>query len=157
MVNSEIRETVNGWLVELDKYDESLLLDPSGQCFIVADEQVGMVLCVPPGSGQFFFYADVLAVPHAQPAQFYEELLAYNAMPEVTLGLVLAFDQDARAVVAMYSADVDSHDALDFRNVIGNMTDTVISLRLRLEATLRGIAQTEGLLPANVLGQSNLV
>lgn len=150
MVNSEIQETVNGWLAELEQAGESLVLDQSGQCFIVADEQVGMALCVPPESGRVFLVADVVAVPHAQPAQFYEEVLAYNAIAEVTLGLVLAFDRDARAVVAMYTADIDSHDARDFSNVIGNMTDTVISLRLRLEATLRENAQTEGERPADI-------
>ncbi|MDB5824705.1 MAG: hypothetical protein JWR21_3409 [Herminiimonas sp.] len=70
MATLQRRETVDGWLAEMSKDGEPLVLDESGRCLIVADEQVGLALCVPPESGRFFLYADVLAVPHSQRRNF---------------------------------------------------------------------------------------
>jgi hypothetical protein len=134
VVTSQSQKTVDGWLAELSEHGEPLVLDDTGRCLIVADEQVGLALCVPPESGRFFLYADVLAVPQSESAEFYEEILAHNAMPEVTLGLTLSFDRDARAVVGLYSDDIDRNDAVDFRNVIGNMTDAIVSVRRSVDA-----------------------
>ncbi|MDB5824704.1 MAG: hypothetical protein JWR21_3408 [Herminiimonas sp.] len=65
-------------------------------------------------------------------------------MPEVTLGLTLSFDQHARVVVGMYSDDIDRNDAVDFRNIIGNMTDAVVSVRRSVEVALRNDAGSGG-------------
>lgn len=140
MATSGIRVTVNDWLAELCQDGEPLMLDDTGQCLIVADEQVGLVLTVAEQSDRFYLHANILAAQEAQAAQFYEEVLAHNAMPEITLGLTLAFDRDKRALVALYWDRIDNLDALDFSNVMANMTNTIIALRLKFEALQRQYA-----------------
>ena len=131
------RDTVNDWLADASDEEEPPVLDKSGQCLVMVGEQVGLAICVPETSDRVYLYADVLAVPEERCAEFYEQLLAYNAMPEVALGLVLAFDRDARSVVASYSTEITSIDTVDFRNILGNMSSAVLSLRLKLNAMQR--------------------
>lgn len=127
-------DIVNDWLTGVSDEDEPPVLDNTGRCFVVVGEQVGLAICVPEGSDRVYLYADVLVLPEEQSAAFYEQLLAYNAMPEVTLGLVLAFDRDARSIVASYSTEIAGIDSVDFRNILGNISSAVFSLRLKLDA-----------------------
>jgi hypothetical protein len=131
------RDTVNDWLADASDEEEPPVLDKNGQCLVTVGEQVGLAICVPETSDRVYLYADVLAVPEKRSAEFYEQLLAYNAMPELALGLVLAFDRDARSVVASYSTEITSIDTVDFRNILGNMSSAVLSLRLKLDTMQR--------------------
>jgi hypothetical protein len=137
MMYSYHRDTVNGWLADASDEEQPPVLDGNGQCLVVAGGQVGLAICVPDASDRVYLYADVIAVPEEQSAEFYEQLLAYNAMPEVTLGLVLALDRDARSIVASYSTEIAAIDAVDFRNILANMSSAVSSLRSTLEAMQR--------------------
>ena len=134
MVYSYHRDRVNDWLTDASNEEEPPVLDNTGQCLVMLGEQVELMICVPDFSGRVYLYADVLAVPEEQSAEFYEQLLAYNAMPDITLGLFLAFDCDTRTVVASYSTEIACIDSVDFRNVLGNMCSAVCSLRLKLDA-----------------------
>jgi hypothetical protein len=134
MVYSYHRDTVNDWLADVSDDEAPPVLDNSGRCFVMVGEQVGLAICVPDASDKVYLYADVLALPEQQSAAFYEQLLAYNAMPEVALGLVLAFDSHARSIVASYSTEIAGIDSVDFRNILGNISSAVISLRLKIDA-----------------------
>lgn len=143
MVYSYHRDTVNDWLADVSNEEAPPVLDKSGRCFVVVGEQVGLAICVPDASDKVYLYADVLALPEEQSAAFYEQLLAYNAMPEVALGLVLAFDHDARSVVASYSTEIAAIDSVDFRNILGNISNAVFSLRLKLHVMQHEPIDTE--------------
>jgi Tir chaperone protein (CesT) family len=128
------RETVNDWLADATDEEEPPVLDNRGRCLVMVGEQVVLAICVPEASDRVYLYADVLALPEERSARFYEQLLEYNAMPEVARGLVLAFDRDARSIVASYSTEIAGIDTVDFRNILGNISNAVLSLRVRLGA-----------------------
>ena len=134
MANSFHRDTINDWLAAASDEEEPPVLDDSGRCFVKVGEQVGLAICVPDASDRVYLYADVLTLPEEQSAAFYEQLLAYNAMPEVALGLVIAFDSHARSIVASYSTEIAGIDSVDFRNILGNISNAIFSLRLKIDA-----------------------
>ena len=137
MFYPDYRDTVNDWLADTTNEDQPPVLDNSGRCLVVAEEQVALTICVPDALDRVYLYADVLAVPEERSADFYEQLLAYNVMPEVSLGLVLAFDRDARFVVASYSTEIACIDTVDFPEYSWKyvQSDLIAALEIERRAT----------------------
>ena len=104
------QEKVNQWLDSLGKGRSGLSLDAQGNCFLVSDNEVGLLVSCPEGSQQVVIVAQLINIPIPLSVRLYEELLALNINVEFTRGTQLFFDKKIRTIGLLVSRDVVSLD-----------------------------------------------
>lgn len=131
-------DTVNQWLHSLGSSGNDLSLDSQGNCFLVADNEIGVVVSCPEGSQQLAVLSPLVPVPVPLSARMYEELLALNLSLEFTAGTHIYFDKNTRALGLAVSRDIGSLDELAFRNLLTNFKSKAAEVKGFLDALLYG-------------------
>jgi hypothetical protein len=134
----DAQEKVNQWLDSLGKGRSGLSLDAQGNCFLVSDNEVGLLVSCPEGSQQVVIVAQLINIPIPLSVRLYEELLALNINVEFTRGTQLFFDKKIRTIGLLVSRDVVSLDDVSFQNLLTNFKDKALEIREFIDALLYG-------------------
>jgi len=134
----DAQEKVNQWLDSLGGGRSSLVLDVHGNCFLVSDNEVGLIVSCPEGSQQVIVLAQLINVPIPLSSRLYEELLALNINVAFTQGTQLVFDKKTRTIGLLVSRDVVSLDDVSFANLLTNFKDKALEIRGFIDALLYG-------------------
>lgn len=146
----DAQEVVNQWLSSLGEKRGTLALDAQGNCFLVSDNEVGLVVSCSEGSRQVVVMAQLMNVPISLSARLYEEILALNIHVEFTAGTQLFFDKKTRTIGVLVARDIISLDDISFRNLLTNFKDKALEIRGFLDALLYGApAGASALQPAD--------
>lgn len=146
----DTQEAVNQWLSSVGENRGSLTLDSQGNCFLVSDNEVGLVVSCGEGSRQVVVMAQLMSVPIPLSARLYEEVLALNINVGFTAGTQLFFDKKTRTIGVLVARDIISLDDISFRNLLTNFKDKALEIRGFLDALLYGApAGASALQPAD--------
>ena len=145
----DAQEIVNQWLNGLGENRGALTLDHQGHCFLVSDNEVGLVISCGKESQQVVVMTHLLNVPIPLSARLYEELLAVNINAEYTAGTQLCFDKKTRTIGLLVAREINSLDEISFRNLLTNFKNKALEIRELLEALLYDVpALASGMQPA---------
>jgi hypothetical protein len=139
------QDTVNGWLLSLGGSKDPLSLDQQGHSFLVADNEIGLMISCPEGSQQVAVFSQLIPLPIPLSTRLYEELLALNLSLEFTSGTYIFFDKKTRALGLAVSRDIASLNEINFRHLLTNFKQKAAEIKGFLDSLLYGdhITQTD--------------
>lgn len=147
----DAQEAVNQWLSSVGENRGSLTLDSRGNCFLVSDNEVGLVVSCGEGSRQVVVMAQLMSLPIPLSARLYEEVLALNINVEFTAGTQLFFDKKTRTIGVLVARDIILLDEISFRNLLTNFKDKALEIRGFIDALLYGApASASGMQPLDL-------
>ena len=135
---NDSQEIVNQWLDSLGGNRGALALDSQGNCFLVSDNEVGLVVSCSEGSRQVVVVAQLINVPIPLSSRLYEEVLALNINVEFTSGTQLFFDKRTRTIGLLVARDIISLDEISFRNLLTNFKDKALEIRGFIDEMMYG-------------------
>ena len=133
-----VQRRVNQWLKNLPGGEGNLQLDMTGNCYLVTEQGINLVVSCGKGKRQLILLSELLNVPIPLSARQYEEVLAINLNVEFTSGAQIYFDKRARALGLLFSRDFDTIDAISFGNIIGNFIHIGTEMKELLDAMVFG-------------------
>lgn len=134
------QESVNRWLSGLGGGQGSLKLNQQGNCFMVAENEIGLVVSCTDRSRQVAILAQLNSVPISLNSHLYEEILALNLNLEFNMGTQIFFDKNTRMLGLLVARDIISLDEISFYNLLNNFKDKALETREFIEAILHGDA-----------------
>ena len=135
-VNQE-QAIVNGWLSSLGAGQGGVLND-HGSCFLVADNEIGLIISSSSGSQQVAVSTHLLNLPISLSPRLYEELLALNLDLKFNKGTCLFFDKKMRVLGLLVSRDIATLDSVSFRNLLGNFKEKALEIKIVIDDLLYG-------------------
>ena len=131
------QEIVNGWLSSLGAGQGGVLND-QGICFLVADNEIGLIISSSSGSQQVSVSTHLLNLPISLSPRLYEELLALNLDLKFNKGTCLFFDKNMRVLGLLVSRDVATLDNVSFRNLLDNFKEKALEIKVFIDDLLYG-------------------
>lgn len=140
MHTNQEQEIVNGWLSSLGAGQGGVLND-QGSCFLVADNEIGLIISSSSGSQQVSVSTHLLNLPISLSPRLYEELLALNLDLKFNKGTCLFFDKKMRVLGLLVSRDIEPLDNVSFRNLLDNFKEKALEIKVFIDDLLYGGAE----------------
>ncbi len=145
---THVATQLNTWLAEIHP---ALRLDEAGACVIAAGNNRDLELFADTNTARFFLSTKLMDLPAQGQSGFFIKVLAMNLFMQDTRGATVAVDEQAGEVVLCFSQTMEEGDAVSFRNVLQNFTETARTLQQQMSTLVTATNEAAG--PAGTFTQ----